>query len=172
MAALGGASPRASIRPVRLLPFLLLATLLVAAPTLAQQQPPARVGRVSIVEGTLAFYGPGDTDWSAAKLNFPVAESGWFATDPDSRAELRIGTASIKERLKEIIQTEKMQADDEALEMIARRAGGSMRDAQSLLDQLLAFGSDRLGAGTRGVADVTMQAGDGISVTIVFPWSS
>jgi len=32
-----------------------------------------------------------------------------------------------------------MEADDEALETIARRAGGSMRDAQSLLDQLLAF---------------------------------
>ena len=39
-----------------------------------------------------------------------------------------------------------MQADDEALELVARRAGGSMRDAQSLLDQLLAFGGDRLTA--------------------------
>src|SRR2546430_4635938 len=29
---------------------------------------------------------------------------------------------------------------------VARRAGGSMRDAQSLLDQLLAFGDDRLTA--------------------------
>src|SRR5436309_3940770 len=57
-----------------------------------------------------------------------------------------IGTAPIKERLCEIVQNEGMQADDEALDMIARRAGGSMRDAQSLLDQLLAFGSDRLSA--------------------------
>src|SRR5947209_3168897 len=57
-----------------------------------------------------------------------------------------IGTAQIKDRLREIVQDEGMQADDEALEMVARRAGGSMRDAQSLLDQLLAFGSDRLTA--------------------------
>ncbi|MBI1915801.1 MAG: DNA polymerase III subunit gamma/tau [Planctomycetes bacterium] len=57
-----------------------------------------------------------------------------------------IGTAPIKDRLREIVQNEGMQADDEALDMIARRAGGSMRDAQSLLDQLLAFGSDRLTA--------------------------
>src|SRR5262249_52039766 len=49
-------------------------------------------------------------------------------------------------RLKEIVAGEKMQADDDALELIARRAGGSMRDAQSLLDQLLAFGSERLTA--------------------------
>jgi DNA polymerase-3 subunit gamma/tau len=55
-----------------------------------------------------------------------------------------IGTSRIVERLRGIVAEEKMQADDEALELIARRAGGSMRDAQSLLDQLLAFGSDRL----------------------------
>src|SRR5438270_7295020 len=52
-----------------------------------------------------------------------------------------IGTAPIKERLRAIVENEGMRADDEALDMIARRAGGSMRDAQSLLDQLLAFGS-------------------------------
>jgi len=39
-----------------------------------------------------------------------------------------------------------MKADDEALELIARRAGGSMRDSQSLLDQLLAFGGKELTA--------------------------
>jgi DNA polymerase-3 subunit gamma/tau len=55
-----------------------------------------------------------------------------------------IGTPQIVERLREILAAEGMQADDEALELVARRAGGSMRDAQSLLDQLLAFGGDRL----------------------------
>jgi DNA polymerase-3 subunit gamma/tau len=55
-----------------------------------------------------------------------------------------IGTRQIVERLREIVASEKMEADDEALELIARRANTSMRDAQSLLDQLLAFGGDRL----------------------------
>jgi DNA polymerase-3 subunit gamma/tau len=55
-----------------------------------------------------------------------------------------IGPERIIARLKEVLAAEKMQAEDEALELIARRAGGSMRDAQSLLDQLLAFGGDRL----------------------------
>jgi DNA polymerase-3 subunit gamma/tau len=55
-----------------------------------------------------------------------------------------IGTPRIVERLKEIVQSENREADDEALELLARRAAGSMRDAQSLLDQLLAFGGDRL----------------------------
>jgi DNA polymerase-3 subunit gamma/tau len=50
-----------------------------------------------------------------------------------------ISTPRIIERLKEVVAGEGMDADAEALELVARRAGGSMRDAQSLLDQLLAF---------------------------------
>jgi DNA polymerase-3 subunit gamma/tau len=55
-----------------------------------------------------------------------------------------IGTPRIVQRLRDIVSSEGMQADEEALELIARRASGSMRDAQSLLDQLLAFGGERL----------------------------
>src|ERR1700751_3820610 len=69
--------------------------LLACAPAFAEEQPPARVGRVSFISGTLAFYGPGDSDWSAAKINYPVAGGEWFATDPQSRAEIRIGAETI-----------------------------------------------------------------------------
>jgi DNA polymerase-3 subunit gamma/tau len=57
-----------------------------------------------------------------------------------------IGTPRIVERLRQIVDHEGMKADDEALELVARRANGSMRDAQSLLDQLLSFGGDQLNA--------------------------
>src|SRR5260370_5835197 len=50
----------------------------------------------------------------------------------------------IAAHLRVIVSAAKMKADDEALEIIARRAAGSMRDAQSLLDQLLAFGGNGL----------------------------
>lgn len=55
---------------------------------------------------------------------------------------LGISTARIVERLSEVVKAEKVQADLEALELVARRAAGSMRDAESLLDQLLAFGTE------------------------------
>jgi len=55
-----------------------------------------------------------------------------------------ISTARIVQRLREVVAGENMEADNDALELVARRAGGSMRDAQSLLDQLLSFGGDRL----------------------------
>src|SRR5437588_4530733 len=49
-------------------------------------------------------------------------------------------------QLKMIAEREGMRADDEALELVARRAGGSMRDAESLLDQVLSFGGEQLTA--------------------------
>jgi DNA polymerase-3 subunit gamma/tau len=57
-----------------------------------------------------------------------------------------IKTERIAQHLRAVVDAEKMTADDDALEIIARRAAGSMRDAQSLLDQLLAFGSGGLTA--------------------------
>ena len=74
---------------------LLVFAFLACAPAFAQEEPPARVGRVSLVSGTLAFYGPGDTDWSSAKVNLPVAAGAWLMTDPQSRAETRVGADSI-----------------------------------------------------------------------------
>jgi DNA polymerase-3 subunit gamma/tau len=50
-----------------------------------------------------------------------------------------VETDAIIERLRHIVQSEKVEADDEALHILARRAGGSMRDSQSLLEQLLSF---------------------------------
>ena len=57
-----------------------------------------------------------------------------------------IGLSRILERLRAIAASEGVEADEDALQLIARRAAGSMRDAQSLLDQLLAFDGARLTA--------------------------
>lgn len=56
----------------------------------------------------------------------------------------RIPTHEIVEHLSEILKAEGAQADAEALIAIARRSTGSMRDAVSLLDQLLSYGEDIL----------------------------
>jgi len=57
-----------------------------------------------------------------------------------------ISTSKIHQRLRQIVEAEALQADEEALELIARRAGGSMRDAQSMLEQLLSSSGERLTA--------------------------
>src|SRR5262245_1029263 len=51
-----------------------------------------------------------------------------------------IAAAMIGKRLAEIAAAEGVQVDPKAVALVARRAAGSMRDSQSLFDQLLAFG--------------------------------
>jgi len=55
-----------------------------------------------------------------------------------------IQTASIAQRLRQIVALEGVDAAPEALDLLARRAAGSMRDSQSLLEQLLAFAPGRI----------------------------
>jgi DNA polymerase III subunit gamma/tau len=52
----------------------------------------------------------------------------------------RIGPADIRYRLGEVLSEEGIPGEPDALSMIARAADGSMRDALSLTDQVLAFG--------------------------------
>ena len=57
-----------------------------------------------------------------------------------------IGTAAIAEQLRKIVETERVAVDDAGLALIARTANGSMRDAQSALDQVIAFAGESIGA--------------------------
>ena len=50
----------------------------------------------------------------------------------------------IAKTLGAICEQEHVEAEPEALQIVARRASGSLRDAQSLLDRLLASGSPQL----------------------------
>jgi DNA polymerase-3 subunit gamma/tau len=59
-----------------------------------------------------------------------------------------IRTVQIQDRLRHIVAREGREADEDALLLLARRGAGSMRDAQSLLDQALAFTTGRLTAAT------------------------
>jgi DNA polymerase-3 subunit gamma/tau len=52
--------------------------------------------------------------------------------------------AVVAARVREILNRESIQADDAAIQIVAREAAGSMRDALTVLDQLLALGGDGL----------------------------
>jgi DNA polymerase-3 subunit gamma/tau len=57
-----------------------------------------------------------------------------------------ISAKAIAEQLRRIVDAEEIQAGDEALQLIARDAEGSMRDAQSKLDQVIAFTGKTIGS--------------------------
>ena len=66
-----------------------------------------------------------------------------------------ISSRQIADQLRRIADAEKIAVDDSALLLIARAAEGSMRDAQSAFDQVIAFAGQKVthrrcgdGAGT------------------------
>jgi hypothetical protein len=102
---------------MRFLFKLVLLVLAAAPPALAQApEPPSRVGQISYVSGNLGFHAAGDTQWSAAGVNYPVATGGSFWTDPQARAQIQIGPTTIG------------------------MAGGTELDVTNLNDQVSQFG--------------------------------
>ncbi len=73
-----------------------------------------------------------------------------------------IRSDAIVARLKQIVAAEGMSADNDALQLLARRAAGSMRDSQSLLEQLMAFGTEKI-----TVADVHEMLGTADSARLL-----
>ena len=75
-----------------------------------------------------------------------------------------IPSARIQSRLSEILSAEGVEHDPGALALVARYADGSMRDAQSLLEQVLAFAGERpldgaLVRSALGVVDAALVEG-------------
>ncbi len=58
----------------------------------------------------------------------------------------RISPKEIQDRLEEIVQAEQMKIEPEALYLVAKKADGSLRDAESLLDQIVSFSSEKVTA--------------------------
>ena len=56
----------------------------------------------------------------------------------------RIETKDMVEHLKGIAQKENIEASEDALHLIARKADGGLRDALSLFDQLVSFGGGKI----------------------------
>ena len=56
----------------------------------------------------------------------------------------RIALASVSDRLSEICKSEGIEISPGALSQIAREGDGSMRDAQTLLDQIVAYGGETI----------------------------
>jgi DNA polymerase-3 subunit gamma/tau len=57
-----------------------------------------------------------------------------------------LSVATIESRLKEVCEQEGINAEGEALKVVARMADGSMRDAQTLLDRVQSFCTDKISA--------------------------
>ena len=54
--------------------------------------PPARVGRVARLNGSVSFHTADADQWSPAMLNYPFTDGDAFWTEPNARADLQVGS--------------------------------------------------------------------------------
>jgi hypothetical protein len=85
------------LRFLSLIAMSLAATFLVPQRAAADDDdPPTRVARLSHVDGTVSFEPAGTEDWVTAVVNRPMTTGDKLWADHDSRAELHLGSASIR----------------------------------------------------------------------------
>lgn len=105
----------------RLIPLLLTPALALVELDSASGQtalpgdPPARVGRLSHVEGQVSARTPDQADWSAAVLNYPVSTGLALWTEPAARAEISYGDGALRLDHETAIAVERL--DDSALDL-------------------------------------------------------
>jgi hypothetical protein len=80
-----------------------------------QDDPPTRVARIGYMEGSVSFLPAGETDWVGAGLNRPMTTGDQLWADQDSRAELQLGSASI--RLSENTGISFLNLDDNTIQV-------------------------------------------------------
>ena len=85
-----------------------------AADTAGLSDPPARVGRMARLLGTVSFRGVEQPEWQAAAMNYPVTSGNSFWTEPSSAAEVDIGPARLA--LDQSTQFDIETLDDHALQ--------------------------------------------------------
>src|SRR6202046_1479897 len=61
-----------------------------------QDDPPSRVARLGYLQGSVSFQPAGETDWVQAVPNRPRSTGDMLWTDQDSRAEVQLGSATIR----------------------------------------------------------------------------
>ena len=62
----------------------------------AEDNPPARVARLSYLSGSVSFLRAGVDQWSQAAINFPVTTGDRIYTEKDGRAELQVGNYTVR----------------------------------------------------------------------------
>ncbi len=88
---------------MNMIPIALVAAILLLLPIAPRawaqdnyQDPPTRAGRIGFVQGSVSFQPGGEGDWLDAVPNRPLTTGDNLWVDRDSRAEVQIGSTSIR----------------------------------------------------------------------------
>ena len=90
------------VRAMIVLSTIVLSTIVLPTPAVAQDEqgqqddPPSRVARLGYMEGSVSIQPAGENDWVGAVPNRPMTTGDKLWADRDSRAELQLGSATIR----------------------------------------------------------------------------
>jgi hypothetical protein len=150
--------------------FLRTMTLLAltAFSTLALADPPARVGRVSLAQGQVSISGEAGDEATAALVNWPVTSHNELTTGRDGRAEVRIGSTSV--RLDADTSLEVSELDDDSVRLFVNygSVNVSVRNAEVLRGFELATPQGRVRMQEPGRMRVDVERVQGTSAVKVF----
>lgn len=107
------------MKPLRTVFFRIAAAFalaLVLSGAALAADPPGRIGRLSLISGTVETWSPGDKAWAAASLNNPIT-SGWAVwADRDGRAEVRVGSVAVHVAADSQVDFAKIEDDQTVVE--------------------------------------------------------
>lgn len=81
----------------------------------APEDPPARVGRLNYLTGSVSFAPPGVNEWAPAILNYPLTTGDSLWSDEQSRAEFHVASTII--RMDQSTALEILNLDDDTLQL-------------------------------------------------------
>ncbi|WP_369654313.1 DUF6600 domain-containing protein [Variovorax sp. V213] len=127
--------PAFSIFPPRPLHrwLLGLALLCLGAAASAQQDPPGRVARLNLQEGAVSFAPAGEDSWYDAQPNRPITTGDRLWTDRNARAEVHIGSATL--RMDGQTHVEFSELDDDTVRLTANQGNLQLRVRDDLSGQ-------------------------------------
>jgi len=110
-----------------------LALLCLGAAASAQQDPPGRVARLTLQQGTVSFAPAGEESWYDTQPNRPLTSGDRLWTDRNARAEIHIGSAAL--RLDGQTHVEFSELDDDTVRLTANQGNLQLRVRDDLAGQ-------------------------------------
>jgi hypothetical protein len=141
----------------------------VALPAQAQEEPPARVGRISVMDGDVWLRDPSSSNPFIGTLNWPVTQGTSFETGLSARTEVRIGSAAVRLAPSTRARFDAMDEDTQRITLDRGSLSLRLRTAESARETVVITpignvvftdaGRYRVDVGAYGEVNITAQRG-------------
>ena len=138
-----------SLRHWRAALALLACSLVLAVP--AQADPAGRIGRISLLAGSVNLYQPESGESFAAPLNQPLTSGDIVSTEAGSRAEIQIGSTTVRLDASSRLELDRIDDQQVSLYLAEGRSIVKLSSAEAVNDFTLETRNGRFSARSTGI---------------------